>query len=137
MKSHLSISAILISGIILAACGKEQPAPTPQVKKSVAKPAKKAPDLKSATQSAPPPPPAPSAATASATVKAVAPEEEKLDSEKVVLNAVQSFMISKERPPKDIQELVQAGFLKSMPVAPPGKKIVFDPVKLTVRLENQ
>lgn len=136
----MQLCAALICGLILVGCGKEQPAPEPQVKKPATPSANAVPDLKATAQESAPPPPTTTTAAApaaSSAPPATAPEEVKQDVLTTVLHATQSFMINKERPPKDLQELVQTGYLKSMPVAPAGKKLVFDPSRGTIKLENQ
>lgn len=138
MKTSMQLCAALICGLILVGCGKEQPAPEPQVKKPATPSANAVPELKATAQEPAPPPPTTAAApAASSAPQATAPEEVKQDVLTTVLHATQSFMINKERPPKDLQELVQTGYLKSMPVAPAGKKLVFDPSRGTIKLENQ
>ena len=37
-------------------------------------------------------------------------------------------------PPKDLNELVTAGYLQRLPTLPAGKKFAFDPVKMKVQL---
>jgi hypothetical protein len=39
--------------------------------------------------------------------------------------------------PKDLNDLVRAGFLKNLPKPPPGKKFVLDTRRVEIRLENQ
>jgi len=118
----------------LAGCGKKPPeetapaapAPSSGGKVSVGDQAPEAP--------APPPPPPPDAAAAPADP---APQEEKIDDLTRITRAIQSFSVSYERPPKDLNELVKNKLLPSLPVAPPGKKFLYDPSHMSIKLVNQ
>jgi hypothetical protein len=39
--------------------------------------------------------------------------------------------------PNNLQELVSKGYLKGLPAPPPGKKLVYDPIVMTVYWGNQ
>ena len=44
------------------------------------------------------------------------------------------WTFQRNQPPKDLNELVTAGFLQRLPTPPAGKKFAFDPVKMRVQL---
>ncbi|NBV21157.1 MAG: hypothetical protein EBS05_04440 [Proteobacteria bacterium] len=54
----------------------------------------------------------------------------------VLDDLVQAWVMSKGSLPKDLEELVQAKMLNSVPAAPPGKRFVIDPKKGHVVLGN-
>ncbi len=58
---------------------------------------------------------------------------EKVISLAQVQQALQHFQMSEERWPRDLNELVKAGFLAAVPVAPAGQKLVYDPATGAVR----
>ena len=51
-----------------------------------------------------------------------------------VNRALELWTFKRGQPPKDLNELVTAGFLQRLPVAPAGKKFAFDPTKMRVQL---
>ena len=59
---------------------------------------------------------------------------EKVVSLAQVQQALQQFHASEDRWPKDLQELVKAGFLASVPAAPAGQRVVYDPATGAVRM---
>ena len=59
---------------------------------------------------------------------------EKVVSLAQVQQALQQFRASEDRWPKDLQELVKAGFLAAVPVAPAGQRVVYDSNTGTVRM---
>lgn len=59
---------------------------------------------------------------------------EKVVSLAQVQQALQQFQASEDRWPKDLQELVKAGFLAAVPVAPAGQRVVYDSNTGTVRM---
>jgi hypothetical protein len=59
---------------------------------------------------------------------------EKVVSLAQVQQALQQFQASEDRWPKDLQELVKAGFLAAVPVAPSGQRVVYDSSTGTVRM---
>ncbi len=59
---------------------------------------------------------------------------EKVVSLAQVQQALQQFQASEDRWPKDLQELVKAGFLAAVPVAPAGQRVVYDSSAGTVRM---
>lgn len=59
---------------------------------------------------------------------------EKVVSLAQVQQALQQFQASEDRWPKDLQELVRAGFLAAVPVAPAGQRVVYDAGSGTVRM---
>jgi hypothetical protein len=52
-------------------------------------------------------------------------------------NAVQQFNAIEERYPRDIQELVDKGYLAALPSVPPGMKIEYNPQNGQVRIAGQ
>ena len=48
--------------------------------------------------------------------------------------SLELWTFQRNQPPKDLNELVTAGFLQRLPTAPTGKKFAFDPVKMRVQL---
>lgn len=48
--------------------------------------------------------------------------------------ALELWIFQRNQPPKDLNELVTAGYLQSLPTPPAGKKFAFDPVKMRVQL---
>ncbi len=59
---------------------------------------------------------------------------EKVVSLAQVQQALQQFHASEDRWPKDLQELVKAGFLAAVPAAPAGQRVVYDPATGAVRM---
>ncbi len=55
----------------------------------------------------------------------------------VLMQAIQSFSISNERPPANLDELVKARFLRAIPKAPEGKKFVYDPNTQSISIVSQ
>ena len=51
-----------------------------------------------------------------------------------IQRAIESFQQQEERSPVSLQELVDKGYLKSLPQPPQGQKFEYDPVKATLRL---
>lgn len=49
---------------------------------------------------------------------------------------VRRFLMEKRRPPRDLEELISAGYIQAVPAAPVGKKFVVDPKRATVTLVN-
>lgn len=76
------------------------------------------------------PPPAPSAATGIAQSKPGASENNPLNAE--LTNAVARFRDQHKRLPASWQELVQTGFLKALPIPPPGVRYALDPISAMV-----
>lgn len=48
--------------------------------------------------------------------------------------ALELWIFKRSQPPKDLNELVTAGFLQRLPTPPAGKKFAFDPAKMRVQL---
>jgi hypothetical protein len=48
--------------------------------------------------------------------------------------AIRMFQVSEGRNPKDLQELVSQQYLREIPKAPYGQKIMYDPTNGTVRV---
>ncbi len=51
-----------------------------------------------------------------------------------VNRALELWTFKRGQPPKDLNELVTAGFLQRLPAPPAGKKLAFDPVKMRAQL---
>ena len=51
--------------------------------------------------------------------------------------ALRKYSFERQRVPKTINELVAAGYLKNMPLAPQGRKFEIDPKTVQVVLVNQ
>ncbi|PAW87046.1 MAG: hypothetical protein B9S33_06930 [Pedosphaera sp. Tous-C6FEB] len=82
------------------------------------------------TATAPSPAPAPTAATMLPQAKPGASESSPLNGE--LTNAVARFLDKHKRLPASWQELVQTGFLKALPQAPPGVRYAIDPISAMV-----
>ncbi len=61
---------------------------------------------------------------------AVTPEEAVAE----VNRALELWTFKRGQPPKDLNELVSAGFLQRLPTPPAGKKFAFDPAKMRAQL---
>ena len=48
--------------------------------------------------------------------------------------SLELWTFQRNQPPKDLNELVTAGYLQRLPTPPPGQKFLLDPVKLRVQL---
>lgn len=48
--------------------------------------------------------------------------------------SLELWTFQRNQPPKDLNELVTAGYLQRLPTAPAGKKFALDPVKMRVQL---
>ncbi|MEQ2008866.1 MAG: hypothetical protein ABMA26_18955 [Limisphaerales bacterium] len=48
--------------------------------------------------------------------------------------SLELWTFQRNQPPKDVNELVTAGYLQRLPAPPAGKKFAFDPVKMRVQL---
>ena len=48
--------------------------------------------------------------------------------------SLELWTFQRNQPPKDLNELVTAGYLQRLPSPPAGKKFAFDPVKMRVQL---
>lgn len=68
--------------------------------------------------------PAPSPSTATTPEQAVAE----------INKSLELWTFQRNQPPKDLGELVTAGYLQRLPTPPPGQKFAFDPVKMRVQL---
>jgi len=56
---------------------------------------------------------------------------------KALNEAVRAHVMGQLKDPATLDDLVQAGFIKRLPTAPPGKKYVLSPDKKSVLLVNQ
>jgi hypothetical protein len=138
MKSHFAL-ALILAGSLIVGCDKQQPptaasAPAaPEQNATNAAPASPAP-AKSATSTGNP-------ITApvdylGAVVNAKQIAIKKIDLAEVQ-RAIQSFNAQEERNPKDLQELVTMHYLGTVPPAPNGMKLDYDPATGTVRMVKQ
>lgn len=48
--------------------------------------------------------------------------------------SLELWTFQRNQPPKDLNELVTAGYLQRLPTPPAGKKFALDPVKMRVQL---
>ncbi len=114
-------------GVLLAAsCGKE-PEPAPKTTTTPAPestPQAEAPS--SAPARAPVAPQQPSGGVAAENVSA--------EHFGQLSQALLTFRRDKNRAPKDWQELITTGYLKQMPRPPAGRRYIFDPFSLDVRM---
>jgi hypothetical protein len=133
--------AVILAGTVVG-CGdaedkKTAPATTPVAPAAPASVGEPAP----AAVTAPPPPSgqvtAPPSGAAAGTAPAAVAEVPSKDALEAVTHAVQSFFIQKERAPKNLEELISAGFLRKLPTPPPGKKYVYDPERANIILADQ
>lgn len=73
------------------------------------------------------PPPSVAASPAPDVASGVEPSVAELN------RALQTWLFQHSGPPKDLNELVTAGYLKRLPTPPPGKRFVLDPKLMAVR----
>lgn len=111
--------------LLVAGCGKE-PEPASKI------PAQPAPESTPQAE-------APSSAPARAPVAqqqpgGVASETVSADHFGQLSQALLTFRRDKNRAPKDWQELITTGYLKQMPRPPAGRRYIFDPFSLDVRM---
>jgi hypothetical protein len=138
---HSKVSLGLVAVFIVTGCGRKEAAPPAQSGKSTATSSVESlAKQEAATPPTPPPPPRPTgnagtdAAPAATDAPLSAQEEDLLQS---VFKASRNFYADKLHYARDLDELVKAGYLKRAPVAPPGKKFVFDSKSFTVRLVSE
>lgn len=74
--------------------------------------------------------PEPSALPAPLPPTATTPEQAVAEINK----SLELWTFQRNQPPKDLNELVTAGYLQRLPAPPAGKKFAFDPVKMRVQL---
>jgi len=87
------------------------------------------------SQSAPPPPRAPSAVDAAlGTLGRAQQTAVKTVDLAALKQAIEMFQVDKDRLPKDLNELVAAGYLPALPQPPTGLKIEYDPATGQVRM---
>jgi hypothetical protein len=135
MLRAFCLAGALSACLVASGCSKKEPtdAGAPAAPAAPAKVSVDAPDA--------PPPPPPTAAPVPAAGEAPRPDgppsEENVDELTRITRAIQSFAINNERPPKDLNELVRAKLLPSIPAAPAGKKFVYDPSHMSIKLVNQ
>ncbi|MBI3875468.1 MAG: hypothetical protein HY300_05825 [Verrucomicrobia bacterium] len=110
--------------LTLAACHKS-PTPATQAPPLVPPPVQASPTPSPATAMPLAPPPS-----------AGAPGEKDLTLEDMSY-AVQAWFTSRGATPKNLQELVKAGFIKKLPTPPPGQEFAIDPKTLRVVLVNR
>jgi hypothetical protein len=71
--------------------------------------------------------PAPPASTA------VTPQEAVAE----INRCLELWTFQRNQPPKDLNELVTAGYIQRLPTPPPGQKFQLDPQKMRVQLVSQ
>lgn len=133
-----TLTCIAVAALVIVGCRKK--AATPDTDATASPPV--------AGSSAPPAPkgtftPAPAMPADSSAAKAHSAMDQKLASGnpqlqlQVLDELVQAWVMSKGSTPKDLDELVKAKMLNSVPLAPPGKRFVIDQKKGRVVLGNQ
>lgn len=115
-----------VCGLVLAGCGKKQPASTPPTAEQSAGEA-------AAVGSAP------VAAQPAAPAQRIAPAPGAdvpvdLDS---LTQALRRFSAEKRRVPASLNEVVAAGYIKVLPPAPPGRKFAINPQRVEVILVKE
>ena len=124
-RPRVLLSQLAVVLLTLAACHKAPPTGAPSPSPVSPAPVQKspAPALDAPITVAPPP------ATA-------APGEKEATLEEMSY-AVQAWFTSRGAAPKSLQELVKAGFIKKLPVPPPGQQFALDTQNLRVVLVNR
>jgi hypothetical protein len=133
---NFCLTSTVCFAVVFAGCGKKPAADTGDA----SAPAPSAPTTVSVgdDSAAPPPPPPVAAPTEPAAPRPDGPpQEENVDGLTQITRAIQSFAISNERPPKDLNELVKAKLIPALPTPPPGKKFLYDPSRMSIKLVNQ
>lgn len=74
--------------------------------------------------------PEPSALPAPPPSTATTPEQAVAE----INRSLELWTFQRNQPPKDLNELVTAGYLQRLPTPPAGKKFAFDPVKMRAQL---
>lgn len=127
---------MLLCGLVLAGCGKKE-APPPS--EPAAKTAPTSGSVEKLIGDAAPPAPAPvpgaeTTAPAAGQTAASGDPGSPADALKT-LNAAIKFYVERENaPPKTLQDLLEGGGLKTLPVAPPGMKYIIDRPTLKAKL---
>lgn len=132
MFRYLMLAGICVGILFATACRKQgsaspqAPGSTPEVSSQPAAPA--------AASSPTPPPAAPAPAPASGSAL---PQAQPGASENSKLNgplteAVSRFKDKHNRLPSSWQELIQTGFIKTLPTPPPGTRFAIDPISAMV-----
>ena len=121
MKTILCLTTL--AGLLLVACSKENPASSSSSKTTNAPAAFENP------LNAP-------ADYGRALVKAQTSAEKTVDLA-ALTKAIEMFQVDNGRLPKDLNELVAGKFIRQMPPAPPGMKIVYDANTGVVKVEKQ
>jgi len=133
-KNFSALIVFLAASLGMQGCGKKE---APAAAEKPAASSVSAADLVDKAPAEAPPPAAAEAAPESKPETRPERPEGNLDSLASVTQAIQSFMVGHERPPKDLNELVTAKLLKSIPQPPPGKKFVYTPSKLEIKLVDK
>lgn len=69
-------------------------------------------------------------------VQPVAVSADASDALAVLTQAVRKYSAERRQVPKNLDEIVRAGYLQNLPAAPPGKKFVLDTKRLEVTLAH-
>ncbi len=124
------------ASLLACSCGKKSP-------EAASHPATPAVDQNAAGQTAspnvPPPTTPPAYARPVAPPTAVQPIAVPADASaalSVLTQAVRKFSAERRQVPKNLNEVVNAGYIRNLPAAPPGKKFVLDTKRLEVTLAN-
>lgn len=132
MSRALICSVLVVQSVLWVGCHKKSPersvqsSPAPATSQAVAAPGQ-------ATDAPAPPPSLPTLENNAAPV----PEAADPDVVRTVANAVQSFTIAHPQGPRNLEDLVSAGYLHNLPAPPPGKKFALNPKNFEVTLVNQ
>jgi hypothetical protein len=139
LLSSILRAGILVCGVVILAIGcSKSTKPDESAGTQPAKPAGASVD--SGTPDAPPPPPTPPPIAGSGEAPpGTAPGTtgdpgEVPPSLQQVRDALVQWTFQHNNPPKDLNELVKEGYLKRLPVPPPGKRFSLDPRTMTVTL---
>jgi len=126
------LSCLLCSCLVLLSACKRKETVAPAAPVAVAPP----PSSKAAVEQPAVAPPNAPAAPAPATPSPVEEPSTNVSAEHfgILSQGLLTFRRDKHRAPRDWQELISTGYLKQMPVAPPGRRYIFNPASLDVQM---
>jgi len=130
-----SVVLAIVSGILLAGCGKKE-----EAAKEAPPPLPTLPYMNESKDGAPKAPDAPAAPAEPAPAQTENTSEKSAEEgfpAETLNAAIQSFIEQFERPPASLQELVEKQVLRKMPVPPAGKKFVYDTTRRKVMIVNK
>ena len=117
-SNHLTLG--LLAAWLIVGCGKKPESPAPE-------PPRTSGSVDSLLKDPGAQPDSPAAPVVSENAAAVPDQKpDELPDYNTIANAVNSYLVKYQRPPKDFEELVAKGFLKKPPPPPPGKKYVLN-----------